>query len=170
MPTIEEIRGEWKGIRSALGNLICYVDGKTEQLKSFDEAYQKGVNDGSLDVKERVSAAFQSGYNDGLNDAWEIATRIVKMDARERAKVFFTNSEAVTHEEPFKSYPVHEAIQRLKTYDAKKADEEDLQFMRFLYNVIQPNEMEQYRAMYRTYSDPNCIPSCGAEKAEEGET
>lgn len=30
MPTVEEIRGEWKGIRSALGNLICYVDGKTE--------------------------------------------------------------------------------------------------------------------------------------------
>lgn len=169
MPTVEEIRGEWKGIRSALGNLICYVDGKTEQLKSLDEAYQKGVNDGSLDVKGRVSAAFQNGYNEGLLNAWEIATRIVAMDVHERAKVFFENAIASTAEEPFKRYTADEAIQLLKAYDAKKADDEDLRFMRFLYGVIQPNEMEQYKAMYRTYSDPNCIPSCEADPAEEGE-
>lgn len=165
MYTAEEIRSDWKVLRSALGNLICHIDGRMEQLKSLEDAYLRGVNDGSLDAKDRVGAAIEKGYE----ECWEIATRIVKMDARERAKVFFTNSEAVTHEEPFKSYTVHEAIQLLKTYDAKKADEEDLQFIRFLYNVIQPNEMEQYRAMYRTYSDPNCIPSCGAEKAEEDE-
>lgn len=166
MPTIEEIRTEWKGIRSALGNLICYMDGKTEQLQSFDEAYQKGVNDGSLDVKERVSAAFQSGYNDGLHDAWEIATRIVTMDVHERAKVFFENAEAVTAEEPFKRYTAGEALQLLKAYDVKKADEEDLRFMRFLYNVILPNDMEQYRAMYEAYNNPNCVPTCGAEMEE----
>ena len=160
MPTIEEIKDEWKGIRSALGNLICYIDGKMEQLKSLDEAYQKGVNDGSLDAKDRVSAAFECGYNDGLHDAWEIATRIVAMDVHERAKVFFENAIASTAEEPFKRYTADEAIQLLKTYDAKKADEEDLQFMRFLYDVINPNEMEQYRAMYKTRNDPNCIPSC----------
>lgn len=167
MPTIEEIRTEWKGIRSALGNLICYMDGKTEQLKSFDEAYQKGVNDGSLDVKERVSAAFQSGYNDGLHDAWEIATRIVAMDVHERAKAFFENAEAVTAEEPFKRYTADEAIQLLKAYDARKSDEEDLRFMRFLYNVILPNDMEQYRAMYEAYNNPNCVPTCDAEKRKE---
>ena len=157
MPTVEEIRDEWKGIRSALGNLICYVDGKTEQLKSLDEAYQKGVNDGSLDAKERVSAAFQSGYNDGLYDAWEIATRIVAMDVHERAKVFFENAIASTAEEPFKRYSADEAIQLLKAYDARKHDEEDLQFVRFLYDVIQPDEMEQYRAMYRAHNDPKCV-------------
>lgn len=169
MPTVEEIRSEWKTLRSALGNLVCSIDGKAEQLKSLDEAYQKGVNDGSLDVKARVGAAFQSGYNDGLNDAWEIATRIVAMDVHERAKVFFENAIASTVDEPFRRYFADEAIQLLKAYDAKKADEEDLQFMRFLYGVIQPNEMEQYKAMYRAYSDPNCVPSCGPE-AEEGET
>ena len=62
MPTVEEIRGEWKAIRPALGNLINYMDGKTKSLKSLDEAYQKGINDGSLDAKERVSAAFQCDY------------------------------------------------------------------------------------------------------------
>lgn len=169
MPTVEEIRNEWKAIRSALGNLICYVDGKTEQLKSLDEAYQNGVNDGSMDAKERVSAAFECGYNDGLHDAWEIATRIVAMDVHVRAKVFFENAIASTAEEPFKRYTADEAIKLLKAYDAKKADEEDAQFMRFLYGVIQPNEMEQYKAMYRAYSDPNCVPSCNPE-AEEDET
>ena len=167
MPTVEEIRSEWEALRSALGNLVCSIDGKAEQLKSLDEAYQKGVNDGSMDAKERVSAAFQSGYGNGLNDAWEIATRIVAMDVHERAKVFFENAIASTAEEPFKRYSVGEATQLLKAYDFKKADEEDTQFMRFLYGVIQPNEMEQYKAMYRAYSNPNCVPSCDSE-AEEG--
>lgn len=157
MYTGEELRKDWKALRSMLGNLICHIDGRMEQLKSLEEAYFRGVNDGSLDAKDRVGAAIEKGYE----DCWEIATRIVKMDARERAKVFFPNSEAVTHEEPFKSYTVHEAIQRLKTYDAKKADEEDLQFMRFLYNVIQPNEMEQYKAMYNAQNAPRCVATEG---------
>ena len=140
MPTIDEIRTEWRGIRSALGNLICHVDGKIESLKSFDDAYQ-------------------SGYNDGLLNAWENATRIVEMDVHERAKVFFENAAAATAEEPFMRYTADEAIQLLKAYDARKADEEDLQFMRFLYDVILPNDMEQYRAMYRTRNDPNRIQS-----------
>lgn len=167
MPTINEIRTEWKGVRSALGNLICYMDGKVESLKSFDEAYQRGVNDGSLDVKERVSIAFQRGYNDGLHDAWEIATRIVAMNVHERAKAFFENAIAATAEEPFKRYAADEAIQLLKAYDAREHDEEDLRFVRFLYDVIQPNEMEQYMAMYRAHNDPNCVPNCSADMREE---
>jgi len=170
MPTVEEIRSEWKGIRSALGNLICYMDGKTEQLKSLDEAYQNGVNDGSLNVKEQTSAAFQCGYNDGLHDAWEISKRIVAMDVHERAKVFFENAIASTAEEPFKKYSADEAIQLLKAYDARKHDEEDLRFVRFLYNVIQPNEMEQYMAMYRAHNDPNYIPTCETKTAEKDDT
>ena len=38
-----------------------------------DEAYQKGINDGSLDVKQRVEGAYQKG----LDDAWEAARKIV---------------------------------------------------------------------------------------------
>ena len=29
-----------------------------------DEAYQKGINDGSLDVKQRVEGAYQKGLDD----------------------------------------------------------------------------------------------------------
>lgn len=38
-----------------------------------DEAYKRGINDGSLDVKLRVEGAYQRG----LDDAWEAARRIV---------------------------------------------------------------------------------------------
>lgn len=30
-----------------------------------DTAYQKGINDGSLDVKQRVEGAYQKGFEDG---------------------------------------------------------------------------------------------------------
>ena len=122
MPTIEEIGTEWKTVRSALGNLICYIEGKTTQLQDMSEAYRKGYNDGiekcSLDVKDRVSCAYQDGYAEGLEDAWETACRIVQMDVHKRAEVFFSDTEAVTHDEPFKHYSAWDAIQKLKEYDA----------------------------------------------------
>lgn len=49
MPTVDEIRDEWKGIRSALGNLICYIDGKTEQLPDLERSWQKGYDCGYKD-------------------------------------------------------------------------------------------------------------------------
>lgn len=122
MPTIEEIRTEWHGVRSAVGTLVCYIDGKVAQLQDMGEAYRKGYNDGiekgSLDVKDRVSSAYQNGYAEGLEDAWETACRIVQMDVHKRAEVFFSDSEAVTHDEPFKHYSAEEAMQKLKEYDA----------------------------------------------------
>jgi hypothetical protein len=122
MPTIEEIRKEWHGVRSAVGTLVCYIDGKVAQLQDMSEAYRKGYNDGiekgSLDVKDRVSCAYQDGYAKGLEAAWETACRIVQMDVRKRAEVFFLDSVAVTHDEPFKHYSAEEAMQKLKEYDA----------------------------------------------------
>ena len=122
MPTINEIETDWKAIRSSLGNLICYIDGKVAQLQDMSEAYRKGYNNGiekgSLDVEERVSCAFQDGYTAGLEVAWETAYRIVQMDVHKLAEVFFPNSIAVTHDEPFKHYSAWDAIQKLKEYDA----------------------------------------------------
>lgn len=122
MPTIEEIRTEWRSVRSAVGTLIGYIDGKVAQLQDMSDAYRKGYNDGieagSLDVKDRVSCAYQDGYAEGLEDAWETACRIVQMDVHKRAEVFFSDSVAVTHDEPFKHYSAEEAMQKLKEYDA----------------------------------------------------
>lgn len=107
MPTIEGIRADWSRIRSDLGNLICHIDGKMAQLQDKNEAY-----------KNDVSQAYQEGYVHGLEDAWEVACRIVQMDVHERAKAFFIDADAATHDEPFKRYSAEEAIQKLKEYDA----------------------------------------------------
>lgn len=123
MPTIEEIRTEWHGVRSAVGTLVSYIDGKVAQLQDMSEAYRKGYNEGiekcSLDMNDRVSCAYQRGYAEGLEDAWETACRIVQMDVHKRAEVFFSCAEAVTHDEPFKHYSAEEAMQKLKEYDSK---------------------------------------------------
>ena len=49
MPTMKEICTEWKGIRSALGNLICYIDGKAEQYGEAEQTWQKGYDCGWKD-------------------------------------------------------------------------------------------------------------------------
>jgi hypothetical protein len=43
---MEEIRTEWKELRSALGNLICHIDSKTAQLNDMESAYKKGFEKG----------------------------------------------------------------------------------------------------------------------------
>ena len=118
MPTIEEIRTEWQGVRSAVGNLICYIDGKVAQLQDISEAYRKGYNDGiekgSLDVKERVSCAYQDGYAKGLEDAWEAAIRFAfgmsEIEAEKVLKVDYAPTE-------LRRITPQDAIQRLKEYD-----------------------------------------------------
>ena len=122
MPTIEEIRTEWKAIRSALSNLICYIDGKTKQLGGIEQSWQKGYDCGHRDGHKQglldANEDYGKGYAEGLEDAWEVACRIVQMDVHKRAEVFFSDAIAVTHDEPFKSYSVEEAMQKLKEYDA----------------------------------------------------
>lgn len=41
MITNEEIRAEWKNIRSSLGKLLCCIDGKLDRLQTLDEAYDE---------------------------------------------------------------------------------------------------------------------------------
>lgn len=119
MPTIEEIRTEWHGVRSAVGTLVGYIDGKVAQLQDMSEAYRKGYNDGiekgSLDVKDRVSCAYQDGYAEGLEDAWEAAIRYAfRMSELEAEKVLGIDYSAATM---LKKISAEEAIQKLKEYD-----------------------------------------------------
>lgn len=117
MPTIEEVRTEWKTIRSALGNLICYIEGKTAQLQDMSEAYRKGYNDGiekgSLDVKDRISCACQGGYKDGLNLGWNKAWAIRnEYTVSEMEDLFGLEYAAIADLDP------EYAIQKLKEHDA----------------------------------------------------
>lgn len=74
MITIEEMDSRWKEIRSDLGNMISWVDGKMEHLKSWNKAYDRGHADGyelGLDegVKQGAELAAMHG-SDGSEDAW----------------------------------------------------------------------------------------------------
>lgn len=113
--------------------------------KRVDEAYKKGVNDGSLDVKIRTEGAYQKGFNDGkeygldeadmreavsyqkgLSDAWEIARKIV-FDSNEGGirlldfPTIFGNS---TIQQVFRKNSAAEAIAKLKTYEEQKNNNE----------------------------------------------
>ena len=122
MPTTDEIRREWKAIRSELGNIICHIDVQTERLGEAQTSWQKGYDFGYRDgYKNGLNESHEDycrGYDEGSEDTWEIACRIVQMDVHERAKAFFSEAVAATHDEPFKRFSAQEAIQKLKEYDA----------------------------------------------------
>lgn len=90
---LRDIEENVRSIKATWGNTIMTLDNiktslKADRQKAIDEAYQKGVHDGSLDVKQRVDGAYQKGYEvgqheattleyqQGLDDAWEAARKI----------------------------------------------------------------------------------------------
>ena len=103
-----------------------------------DTAYQKGVNDGSLDVKQRVEGAYQRGLSegndigykdgvkDGQNEAWEVAKKLFSTMAEsdiEKAFPIEWNSggfKALMNLQP------QEAIERLKSYEDDKIKRGDI--------------------------------------------
>lgn len=99
MMTAEEIHTEWKGIRSDLGNLICHIEGKTEQLGDAEKSWQKG-------------------YKNGLNFGWEKAWAIHNdYTVGEMEDLFEVEYEAIADLDP------EYAIRRLKEHDEKKQNE-----------------------------------------------
>ena len=84
-----------------------------------DEAYQKGINDGSLDVKQRVEGAYQRG----LDDAWEAAKKISLMTSDEIEKVF---PGAAKYNRYNLGYSGVEAIEKLKAYEEKQKADDDI--------------------------------------------
>ena len=87
-----------------------------------DEAYQKGINDGSLDVKQRVEGAYQRG----LEDAWETAKKIFGyeidggLDIDELKKAF--GSDVYCTADIIRTNTAEQAIAKLKAYDDKHSD------------------------------------------------
>jgi hypothetical protein len=79
-----------------------------------DEAYQRGINDGSLDVKQRVEGAYQRG----LEDAWEAARKIALMDTETSENVtgYFGLFRIMENLTPM------QAIEKLKAYEDKHSD------------------------------------------------
>lgn len=86
--------------------------------KRVDEAYKKGVNDGSLDIKIRIEGAYQKG----LSDAWEAAKKIVLstdeggLSVHDLFKIFGNDASRYA----LKNYSVSEAIKKIKEYEEEK--------------------------------------------------
>lgn len=81
-----------------------------------DEAYKKGINDGSLDVKQRVEGAYQRG----LDDAWKLAEDVLY----NRGNVLDI-LRCATVGAAFDKYSAGQALDILKAYEEKqKADDE----------------------------------------------
>ena len=89
-----------------------------------DEAYKRGINDGSLDVKQRVEGAYQQG----LDDAWEAAGKIADMWTRignDELLAIFGITERIGHStirSLFEKQTANEAMLELETYEEKQND------------------------------------------------
>lgn len=57
MKEYEELRLEWRSIRSKLGNLICALDGKMETVEARER-----------NIEELRSADYVRGFNDGREE------------------------------------------------------------------------------------------------------
>lgn len=79
-----------------------------------DEAYRRGLNDGSLDVKQRVEGAYQRG----LEDAWKAVKKIALMDTKTSENVtgYFGLFRIMENLTPM------QAIEKLKAYEYKQKE------------------------------------------------
>lgn len=120
----------------------AYLQGKHDAEQdlaraAYDEAYQKGVHDGSLDVKQRVDGAYQKGYEagqheattleyqQGLNDAWECAKYLFSEMSNTEINLVFPQEWNNGGFKALMALHPQDAIDRIKTYEEqKKADAE----------------------------------------------
>ena len=83
-----------------------------------DEAYQRGINDGSLDVKQRVEGAYQRG----LGDAWKLAEDVIY----NRGNVLDI-LHCATVGAAFDKYSAEQAMDILRTYEYKQKEKDRIE-------------------------------------------
>ena len=134
-----------------------------------DTAYQKGVNDGSLDVKQRVEGAYQRG----LNDACEAAKKVVLNSDEGGLSALGLNEifNCATIQQVFRKYTLSEVIAKLKAYEEKqKADDEIKVGDEVIYNgttkciVVRPEDDERYASLIDGNGTHHCADHCECKK------
>lgn len=111
----------WTGVQVVEDLEVLNSDYINEHFGDLqDTAYQKGINDGSLDVKQRVEGAYQKG----LDEAWKAARRISVIElngglaGKELMKIYGTMDIHKIYDDNTAS----EAIEKLKAYEEKQSD------------------------------------------------
>jgi hypothetical protein len=117
--------------------------------KRIDEAYQKGINGGSLDVKQRVEGAYQRG----LDDAWEAAEKLFSsMTDSDIEKAFPTEWNNGGFKALMNLQP-QEAIAKLKAYEEQKADDDikvgdEVIYIEHRFIVFATETKEHYASLF----------------------
>lgn len=84
---------------------------KAESAKEREEAYQKGMADAEMcDIQKSCSESYQNGYDKGMEDAWNVAKRVMGMSIEEWDECF---GEDVF---PLDKFEASEATQILKEW------------------------------------------------------
>lgn len=98
---------------------LPYTEPDIEQVRK--EAYDKGYEDcrDDLDLGEIKNNAFNDGYKCGLDDAWEAARTIVKIDWVDENKIF---GKLILLSNIFSDNTAAEAIEKLKQREQKQEE------------------------------------------------
>lgn len=65
------------------------IDGIIKQTKvCVTDAYNKGYKDGYKDGQVVTQQAFDAVYEQGLEDAWEVAREVIRMDSTQQFEIF----------------------------------------------------------------------------------
>ena len=82
-----------------------------------NEAYEKGVEDTKQHWTDAPrSCAYRLGYENGLNDAWDAARKIAKLNTDEQKRLFGCfGIYFIAHE-----FSAHEAIEKIRQYEQEQ--------------------------------------------------
>lgn len=149
MPTTNEIRTNWKRIRSDLGNLICSIDGKESQIGNQQENWDRGYKAGESD-------GFQRGREDGMWFAWNLILSIGTYMDNDIKEIFCLGD--ISSDPLFtvvKKYTPDEAALMLKAYENKPKVKTNADM--FLETFPDIDSIDKLVKIIKNTSERNCM-------------
>ena len=98
------------------------IDGIIKQTREcIIEAYNKGYKDGCKDGQVVTQQAFDAEYQRGLDDAWEVAREVIRMDSTQQFEIFGAHGDINV----FDIKSASEAVKLYEEYKLKQQKEHD---------------------------------------------
>ena len=97
-----------------------YTEPDIEKIRK--EAYEDGYNRGKHDAKKAFEVYAGNAYQRGMEDAWEAARKIAKLDTDEQKRLFGCfGIYFVAHE-----YSASEAVEKIKAYEQEQEQKQEI--------------------------------------------